>query len=328
MVRNRMKTYDAFAVSGALTALSTAKEVSKALDGVLKGLGLGQISKGIHHQKLATGIAALRSFGYSDEQIKRSPLRQVVDVMGEYPQAISKTADNGPKYTQEIMRKAGIDFNTLPPDGNPTPYNRPSGPSKHWMNVLFDIYGPGFYEFGHKIQRSELANVFPPLPPAQSTADSQAKAIAASAQEVKDTGVRQTTSADISTDNIALLKPLRGIMRGALLAAGYTPPDQLEELAMQFYDYIVVPATQSTYDANYLDDSVIDSIITFIATIQNKYEQGEDLPELYKKMGKQTSEVERKLEEDNDKSSMIMDNIGWIVGGIAFIIILILIIKQ
>lgn len=91
-----------------------------------------------------------------------------------------------------------------------------------------------------------------------------------------------------------ILAPFKPIMTGAVERAGYVAPKEIDPLAIVFYEKIVKPATQSTYDADNLDDAIVDSILYFIATLQQKKESGEQMNKVYTFIADKATQLQEK----------------------------------
>jgi len=121
------------------------------------------------------------------------------------------------------------------------------------------------------------------------------------------------------TQSSRILKPFVPTMRAAVQASGYVAPKDVDALGLLFYEKVVKPASASTYDSNFLDEVIVDSILHFIATVQQKRAAGEPMPELYEKIADRATQLQEKggqiveQQAGNKLGSFIVDNIIWIV---------------
>lgn len=152
--------------------------VSKLISG-------GGITPGIIDRKLAAGILAARSLGYSDLQIAMEPIRGIIDQIGQYPQSI-KNVVNGPvELFQTLAREQGIQ---LPKPANPpTPYTGTPAGGPPVAPIIGAIYGPEIEALSRSNQT--ITVLPPPVTPAQVQAQQVAQAAAEKAKGLLPAGV-------------------------------------------------------------------------------------------------------------------------------------------
>ena len=160
---------------------------------------------------------------------------------------------------------------------------------------LVQTYPPGTYKPTFEQATKTLA---------QTKLDSQSKGYLPS-----------TSKEQIEDQNSKRLKPLVPLMSRSLSEAGQTPAGGTADIADQFYEFIVKPATQEQYETDHLDDAVTNSILEFFATIQAKALAGE-LPKggLYDKMANASFKLQERLQGQvktqagNKIGNFIMEN--------------------
>lgn len=109
-----------------------------------------------------------------------------------------------------------------------------------------------------------------------------------------------TTPTEISkteTEEPDLIKPLTPVFVAGLLAQGDIPKigQGSDIIAEQFYNSIVAPSTGNFQSEN-LDKAVQNSILSFIATVTESYQSGEQQNPVFKAIGKASTALQTKLE--------------------------------
>lgn len=138
--------------------------------------------------------------------------------------------------------------------------------------------------------------------------------------------MREFNPAKTETQSAKVLKPFAPIMRAGLSNAGFNPPTQIDALATMFYTEIVQPGTQSNYDVDYIDDAVVESILHFIATLQSKKANGEQLNKTYTAIAETADKLTNKGEQiargkvDSGVGKFVTDNIAVIGLGVAALV--------
>lgn len=122
------------------------------------------------------------------------------------------------------------------------------------------------------------------------------------------------------------LIPFVPLMKKSVRTAGYVPERNLDALAVQFYNTVVKTSTQG-FDADFLDEAIVDSILYFIATLQEKHAQGEQLPPIYQKIAEgadrltQQGETVVRRTAEAKAGAFVLDNSMLIMGGLAILVI-------
>lgn len=106
----------------------------------------------------------------------------------------------------------------------------------------------------------------------------------------------KTSKEQTEDANVKVLTPLSSVMKTALQDAGHIAPNNVAQLADDFYIKIVSPATMNEYDSDHLDDSITNAILEFVATLQAKKIEGANLPPIYEKIATGTMKVQEKLQ--------------------------------
>lgn len=130
---------------------------------VTKLISGGGITPGIIDRKLAAGILAARSLGYSDLQISMEPIRGIIDQIGQYPQSI-KNVVNGPvELFQSLVKQQGI---ILPqPVNPPSKYTGTPEGGPPVAPIIGSVYGPEIEALSRSNQT--ITVLPPPVTPAQ-----------------------------------------------------------------------------------------------------------------------------------------------------------------
>lgn len=133
-----------------------------------------------------------------------------------------------------------------------------------------------------------------------------------------------------SATSSVILKPFVPLMRKGLSDAGFVPPSGIDPLATMFYEKIVKPASQYTFDANYLDEAITNAILTFVATLQQKREAGEQMNSVYTKIADTATALQEKTKNvardaaGNKIGGFVLDNAMLLGIGVAAIVLIML----
>lgn len=310
---------------GALANPAAAKEtVQKVLStgkGVIKSLGGYKISPGQHHRKLAAAINYLSSLGYSTKQMQQPPLSDYIILIGSFGEAIKDVIkagffQNGNGMLSKIVPNAPA------PAGNRSSYSTP--PDGSALDPIVRKVFPGVGGFGVKLTSDDLYRALPPQ-----TAAEQPQSFNDKTQALIDTGISKIavptglSGKGIDRDDSTLLIPLLPVMNSSLRNAGFVPPaNDLDGTAMLFYQKIVQPAQKNNYDADYLDDAIVNAILSFVGTLAEKQRNGETLNnKVYDVIAtganKVADTVEQKAVETGQfkLGEFISKNIVWIIAG-------------
>lgn len=279
--------------------------VVKDIAGQLKG----SPAKGIQHRKLAAAINYFRSRGYSVAQMQAEPLRSIIVYVGGYASkpikdVISKhfwlgsdnlpLGDLGGHFHGAILPALGLARNEsdLPrPAGNLSTYVQPPDGSA-LDSIVQSVFGavPGF---GTKLTEADLYKFAPSIMQSSQplTFDQKVKALDQTKQ------IEQIQAIDSNKENREMLSTLRPVMEVGLRDAGYIPLPDLDGLAMQFYEKIVVPATGNFSTSNVLDDSITAAIITFLGGVAAKQREGVQQNAVLAKIGEYTNRIVDNVEQ-------------------------------
>lgn len=245
---------------------------------------LGKVTPGIVDLKLASGIKAAQSLGYSDEQIRQEPIYSVVAGVGSFPVKITTVVADASNILKRFARENGI---TLPPpELNAYTYvplpggTAAGGPTS--AAIIAPIFGEGVAEL------SRTRQTITSLPPAN--APGMTEPVSARIQNE----TQKRTQEPPSNGNVEILRPLIPVMNVGLEKVGQIPPQSLEAKAQAFYDRVVVPGSGETFA---LDEDVVEAILTFVAAKAAKTAAGEEQSDLYNKIGEATLRIESKLME-------------------------------
>lgn len=142
----------------------------------------------------------------------------------------------------------------------------------------------------------ELVTVYPPNGSYKPTFEQKARAQVQSGLNQQNTsGAPIIRSSDIEDENIKVLKPYAPVMASTLREAGYVPENSVSGLADQFYSNIVAPASSTTYESDHLDDAITNSILEFMATVQQKKIAGEPMNPVYDKLATLSLNLQERL---------------------------------
>lgn len=303
----------------------------------------GKPAKGLHHRKLAAAINYFRSRGYSVAQMQAEPLRSIIVYIGgleskPIKDIVSKhfwlgsdnlpLGDLGGHFHGAILPALGLqrDESDLPiPAGNQSVYVQPPDGSA-LDSIVQSVFGP-VPGFGTKLTESDLYQY---APSAQTSAqpltfDQKIKAIEQTKQ-LEQAGPQYVTES--AKGNREMLAAVRPVMESGLRAAGYVPLPDLDGLAMQFYEKIVVPATGNMSAANTIDDSVTNAILTFIGGVAAKQREGVEQNKIFETIGRLTNQIADKVEAgieqraNTEIGAAITGNIGMILVIVAVVVIL------
>lgn len=143
--------------------------------------------------------------------------------------------------------------------------------------------------------------VFGSVVPVQTTKDISEEISNEQIQQTHEKQKERTLT--LESKSAKVLKPFKPIMKAGVSNAGFVPPENIDALALLFYDKVVKPATQSTYDhCDHLDDVIVDSILHFIATLQAKREAGEPMNKVYTTIADKATQLQ---EEAGDTGKQI-----------------------
>lgn len=85
---------------------------------------------------------------------------------------------------------------------------------------------------------------------------------------------------------------------------------------------------------NSIDESLVDSILTFIGNVANRKAQGENLPPVLDKIGELTLKVQSSIENQAVKTGQfklgefITENSGWLIGGLLALFVLVFLVAR
>lgn len=143
------------------------------ISSLIKG---GGITPGIIDRKLAAGILAARSLGYSDLQISMEPIRGLIDQIGQYPQSIRNVVNGPVELFLTLARDQGIQ---LPQPVLPQkPYTGTPEGGPPVAPIIGAIYGPEIEALSRSNQT--ITVLPPPITPSMVQKMQEAKAQAES----------------------------------------------------------------------------------------------------------------------------------------------------
>lgn len=136
------------------------------------------IFQGFSHRKAAAAINALKSKGYTLQQIQASPFREIVDIIAFWNAPI-KDVLQGIPYVDRVMKDAG-GANLFPPPQGPTSKYSSTNDSNVAYKIVQEVYGTNFPPPGQTegmTMDHVLAGWPPRVPVAQAVPAAQAQAV-------------------------------------------------------------------------------------------------------------------------------------------------------
>lgn len=316
------------AVAAAIAKPGTLKTVADTGRSLVTSLGGYKNAQGPQHRKVAAAIKYLNSLGYSNQQIQHAPLRDYVIAISQWDEPIKDVVKPG-FFVNGAGAFKKLVSNPPYPMGNTTTYAPPADGSGT-DSIIAPVFGD-VPKFGEKLTVADLERNRP-----NAAAASVPLSFNEKTQALIDTGISNVKPpAALQKDNVDMLIPLRPMMNDSLRAAGYIPPSDLTGTAMLFYEKIVQPAQANTYDSDFLDDAIVNSIMAFAATLAAKQREGEQLNnKVYEVIAtltnKATDTVQTKVEEraQFEVGRFISENIVMILLGVAAVFVLFFMLKK
>ena len=143
--------------------------------------------------------------------------------------------------------------------------------------------------------------------------------------------------------NYGELQPLAPIMKEALQSKGVYPPASMDQLTQVFYNnFVAKPGTD--YEAqnfeeidpstmSHVDESVIDAVVSFLVSVQQRKNQGEILPPVYDRIAtgmnqvRGTMEMKAKEQVSQEIGGVFMKPMTWVII-VAIVVVAFLLIRK